>query len=394
MKSVFEKVTSEIHRGISTCKCAQCGCMRGTLEGLKASLPTLKNKEAKELLKEVKLVYKDLKPLKYSCFGCKFCIPAEAMTLLTKEFPRLASSTLLSCEFAVGDDWPTVDGEYTVLDRSAPVAVTTLASLKLEEKIAKIKPEGLCIIGKTETENIGIDKLVKNIITNPAIRYLILAGEEAPGHKSGATIMALWRNGVDKNMRVIDSPGRRPVLKNLNHSDVRAFRSQIEIDDQQGCSNITTLKNRIKALAKRSEPLSAVGSILPQVSSCGCGGTCHPEPPKPASMPVILNSKSKAEKRPVTARVKAVNPKSVKLDKAGYFVIMPFRKNKVILVEHYNYENKLLRVIEGKNSRELYFTIINNKWISELSHAAYLGKELARAELSIKNNVKFVQDGA
>ncbi|MDO8281416.1 MAG: DUF4346 domain-containing protein [Thermodesulfovibrionia bacterium] len=369
--------------------------MRGTLEGLKLSLPTLKDKEAKELLKDVKLIYKDLKPLKYSCFGCKFCIPAEAMTLLTKEFPRLASSTLLSCEFNVGDDWPTVDGEYTVLDRSAPVAVTTLANLKLEEKIVKLKPEGLCIIGKTETENIGIDKLVKNIITNPAIRYLILAGDEAPGHKSGATIMALWKNGVDKNMRVIDSPGRRPVLKNLNHSDVRAFRSQIEIDDQQGCSNIKTLTKRINALAKRSEPLSAVSNpISAVISSCGCGGVCHPEPPKPALTPVKLIAKPKAEKMPATARVKAINPKSVKLDKAGYFVIMPFRNNKVILVEHYNYENKLLRVIEGKNSRELYFTIINNKWVSELSHAAYLGKELARAELSMKNNTKFVQDGA
>jgi len=75
-------------------------------------------------------------------------------------------------------------------------------------------------------------------------------------------------------------------------------------------------------------------------------------------------------------------------------VIIPSRQKKVILVEHYSYDNKFLRVIEGKNSREIYFTIISNKWVSELSHAAYLGKELTRAELSIKNNLKFVQDGA
>jgi len=362
--------------------------MRGTLEGLQASLPTLKNKEAKALLKEVNGFYKELLPLEYSCFGCKLCIPAEAMTLLTKEFPRLASSTLLSCEFEISDDWPPVEGEYTILDRSAPVAVTTLADLKLEDKLASLKPEGLNIIGKTETENIGIDKVVKNIITNPAIRYLILAGKEAEGHKSGSSLMALWKNGVDKEMRIIGSPGRRPVLKNLKHSDVRAFRSQIEIDDQQGCTNVKKLRDRIDSLAEKTEFLSVS-------SGCGCAdGICHPEPAKPVVMPITLALKKESEKVPAPERIKASNPKSIKLDKSGYFVIIPSRQKKVILVEHYSYDNKLMRIIEGKRSREIYLTIISNKWVSELSHAAYLGKELARAELSIRSNIKFVQDGA
>jgi tetrahydromethanopterin S-methyltransferase subunit A len=73
---------------------------------------------------------------------------------------------------------------------------------------------------------------------------------------------------------------------------------------------------------------------------------------------------------------------------------MPSRKDGNILVEHYSYDNKLLRKIEGKNSRDIYFTIINNNWVTELSHAAYLGKELAKAELSVKKSFKFVQDGA
>jgi tetrahydromethanopterin S-methyltransferase subunit A len=54
----------------------------------------------------------------------------------------------------------------------------------------------------------------------------------------------------------------------------------------------------------------------------------------------------------------------------------------------------LIKKIEGKSSRDIYLTIINNKWVTELSHAAYLGKELSRAELSIKKAYKFVQDGA
>jgi tetrahydromethanopterin S-methyltransferase subunit A len=73
---------------------------------------------------------------------------------------------------------------------------------------------------------------------------------------------------------------------------------------------------------------------------------------------------------------------------------LPSKKKSSILVEHYSYDNKLLRKLEGKSSRDIYLTIITNKWVSELGHAAYLGKELARAELSIKKGFKFVQDGA
>jgi tetrahydromethanopterin S-methyltransferase subunit A len=56
-------------------------------------------------------------------------------------------------------------------------------------------------------------------------------------------------------------------------------------------------------------------------------------------------------------------------------------------------KTKLLRVIEGRDARSIYGTIIQSGWVSQLSHAAYLGKELTRAELSLKHGFNFVQDG-
>ena len=82
------------------------------------------------------------------------------------------------------------------------------------------------------------------------------------------------------------------------------------------------------------------------------------------------------------------------MDKAGYFVIVPLTDKGVVNVEHYAYDNSLLRVIEGATARAIYFTIINSGWVTELSHAAYLGKELAKAELSLQNGFKYIQDGA
>jgi dihydropteroate synthase len=52
------------------------------------------------------------------------------------------------------------------------------------------------------------------------------------------------------------------------------------------------------------------------------------------------------------------------------------------------------RVIEGSNVRAIYSGIVHNRWVTELSHAAYLGKELARVELALKYGFKYIQDGA
>jgi len=57
-------------------------------------------------------------------------------------------------------------------------------------------------------------------------------------------------------------------------------------------------------------------------------------------------------------------------------------------------KERLLHVVEGKDARTIYWTLINNGWVTQLDHAAYLGKELAQAEFSIKYGVDFKQDGA
>jgi len=299
--------------------------------------------------------------------------------------------------------WPPVEGEYTVINRSAPVAVSTLASVKLEEKIVKLNPPGLCIVGKTETENIGIDKIVKNVISNPAIVFLILAGKDTEGHQSGKTILALKENGVDGTMRIKGSKGRRPILKNVTLQDVEKFRGQVHIEDMIGTENTKTIAKKIKELSDRAPAYSSSGCgcgsdacmpvmkpvavIKKAVSGCGCGDACGTK--DTVKIPVIEPSASVP-----TIRAKKQSKESVKLDRAGYFVIITSTKNKNILVEHYSYDNRMLRKIEGSNGRDIYFTIINNHWVTELSHAAYLGKELARAEMSIKKGIRFVQDGA
>ena len=80
------------------------------------------------------------------------------------------------------------------------------------------------------------------------------------------------------------------------------------------------------------------------------------------------------------------------LDQASYFVIHAGADR--IIVEHYDYQERLLRSVEGCDARTVYWTLIANGWVAKLDHAAYLGKELARAENSVEAGLEFVQDGA
>ncbi|MCS6815828.1 MAG: DUF4346 domain-containing protein [Blastocatellia bacterium] len=366
----IEKIRAELRVGMDLVKCRQCGCMKETLKKIESALPTLESEAGSALLKQIGVWLEQMESIKYACLGCAYCFPAVAMNIFNQAFPEAAEAQSLSCAFDVRErTWPPVPGEYFAFcdGPNCPVAVSTLASVELAEELARIRPKGLCIVGKTETENIGIDKVIKNTITNPTIRFLLLVGKEPQGHWTGSTFLALWKNGVDESMRVIGSPGKRPILRNVTRDEVEAFREQVRVVDLIGCEDVKTIIEKLQELSQDPSPFCACVQCAEETKSAQI-----------STVPVI----------------QAEEPTHVEMDKAGYFVILPQPERKVILVEHYSYDNRLLRIIEGETARSLYWTIIKNGWVTQLSHAAYLGKELERAELSLKHGFKYVQDGA
>lgn len=174
----LERVHREIEAGIWLAKCQKCGCMREALDTLAESIQTNRTGETDALTTRVESWNQQMRAVQYGCLGCEYCFAAVALNALSSVFPS-DSRISLACDFQIrDDDRQMVAGEYFILEKTDHVAVTTLASVTLSEELANRKPKGLAIVGKTETENIGIDKVVKNIIANPSIQYLILAGKE------------------------------------------------------------------------------------------------------------------------------------------------------------------------------------------------------------------------
>jgi tetrahydromethanopterin S-methyltransferase subunit A len=366
-KNDIELGQTELETGMALAKCRQCGCMQETLDHLAALLPSL---DSLALADKVAAWRELMQPVRYNCLGCEHCYPAVAQNTLARVFPEASPAPALDCNFQVSAGWPPVVGEYFVVDKTAPVAVSTLASLNLAAELARERLPGLAIVGKTETENIGLDKIIKNVISQPAIRYLVVAGRDPAGHYSGRTLLALAKNGVNAKGRVIGSPGKRPFLRNVSVAEIQAFREQVQVIDMLGCEEPAEIGERLAALTEQAP-----------VSSCGCSSCCEENAP-PISISTL----------PTLTATEPDHP--VKLDPAGYFVIVPLADKKLINVEHYAYDDTLLHVIEGPTARAIYKTIIANDWVTELSHAAYLGQELAKAELALQYGQPYVQDGA
>jgi len=140
--------------------------------------------------------------------------------------------------------------------------------------------------------------------------------------------------------------------------EVEAFRSQVEMVGMIGTQGAEEIMEKARELSGRLSPGGRKRSVE-------------------VTTPKVIEAHS---------------PGEVKMDRAGYFVVVPGKGESKIVLEHYSNKNELLRVIEGKRAEDIYRTVIENGWVDDLGHAAYLGKELARAELSMKLGFRYKQE--
>ena len=352
-------VTQQIEAAIAARKCHSCGCLHQTIEALAETEPG--KGELAGLLARARAVFT---AKKYDCLGCPICYPAIAANAFTEAYPEQGECLSLcpTDEPEQRSGWPPLPGDYSLLRYGAPVAVCALNSDKLVQQIVQRKADGLAIVGTMHTENLGIERVIKNTLANPNIRFLLLCGEDtqqAVGHLPGQSFDSLFNNGLDERGRIIGAKGKRPLLKNVTGDEVAAFLQQVELLSMIGEDNPDTVAQAIAACAVRNPG-------------------CYPLPFGAAPI----------------ERIQVSEPKRLTLDKAGYFVVYPESRTRRLIVEHYSNQGVLNCVLEGSSTGALYSEAIARGLLTRLDHAAYLGRELARAEQSLLSGTAFVQDAA
>ena len=350
-------VSEQLAEATAAKKCHACGCLH-------TAVAAFEQTEAgrRELSPALMRARETFAPRMYDCLGCEVCFPAVAENAFAEAFPGEARVPLCPTDApAERAGWPPLPGDYVVVRHGAPVAVCTLNGFALASEIGDRLPSGLAIAGALHTENLGIERIIRNVLANPNVRFVVLCGEDtrqAIGHLPGQSLAALCEDGIDEAGRIRGARGKRPVIRNVSREEVEAFRRQIELVDLSGEEDTARIAREVEACAARTPgPFDGAPAI--------------------AAIPVVAASE----------------PARLVLDPAGFLVVYPDRERGLVL-EHYRKEGVLDLVIEGSTASAVGASAVERGFVSRLDHAVYLGRELARAEECLRTGAPYAQDRA
>lgn len=342
-------------------KCWACGCLRHALDAIDRGVPEASRPML--LGDAMASARARLVPPLYDCLGCEVCYPAAALDALGSAGGCAIDAAVCPTEAVERRaGWPPLPGSYRVLRYHAPVAVCTLNSEELLDPVAAAVPNMIAIAGTLQTENLGIERLITNVLANPFIRFVVVCGADSRkmiGHLPGQSLVALARDGVNENRRITNAKGKRPVLRNVEPAAIDHFRKTVEVIDLIGVSDIQQIATAVRSCADRDPG---------------------------AAEPFATNT--------VTVPIAGRLPEKMVSDPAGYFVVFIDRVRGLLNLEHYKNNGVLRTIIEGRSAAEVYMTAIERALITRLDHAAYLGRELARAEHALSSGEPYVQDAA
>ena len=162
-------------------------------------------------------------------------------------------------KFKLTYDWPIEQGKYLVSNPLSPVGVVVILTTpydkipKETEELVRIGvEEGAGISGTLQTANIGIEKIIINLISNPNIRYLILLGKES-GHFPADALKALFREGIDEKGYILNTKAPTAILKNIPKEATERLRKQIQLIDLNGITDIGILEKAVWSCYQEKE---------------------------------------------------------------------------------------------------------------------------------------------
>jgi len=132
------------------------------------------------------------------------------------------------------EGYPPEEGRYVRGNDYSPVAVCVILDTfdfaippELNELVMVSVDLGAALSGMLQTENIGLEKMICNIVANPNIRYIVLCGRESAGHLPGESLLALKENGVTETKQIVGTRAPTPHLYNIPLELIERFNQQI-----------------------------------------------------------------------------------------------------------------------------------------------------------------------
>lgn len=164
----------------------------------------------------------------FACRACELRCPERVIEIIGFEILNVNPPP----------DYPPEEGRYLRGNDYSSVAVIAILdtyNFKIPTELVKLIEvaieSGAALAGTLQTENIGIEKVIVNVVANPNIRYLILCWRESQGHLTADALINLVKNGVanDKRRTIIGAKAPAPYLPNISLKAIQRFRKQVTI---------------------------------------------------------------------------------------------------------------------------------------------------------------------
>jgi hypothetical protein len=251
--------------------------------------------------------------------------------------------------------------EVTLGDPASPVGLCTLWSR--QERILRAVPRELYAACGNLYSLWGINVLIRSVLARPSLRYLVLCGVDYAG--TGAALLALAEQGPGPDGALPGTDARLDV--DLDAAAVARFRQQVTLVDLRGCTDGARIAETIRELL-------------------GSGG------PAP-SPPAMERGKPTSSSYPpsLTGKGGWGDGSAWTPDPRGNFLIA-LEDGQLVASHATTTGGPTGQRFVGRTAAEVYRAILAAGLVSQLDHAAYLGAELARAEVALRAALPYRQD--
>ncbi len=128
------------------------------------------------------------------------------------------------------------------------IAICVLSSIPLLKEIANSElMNNISLVGRLFSENKGIDSIIRHVNSNSNVKIIIICGKEGQGHKPGSSLIALYKNGVDGDGRIINSYSPDPFLT-VSKTEVKKFQSRVRIINKIGIANFEEIYSLVSSI--------------------------------------------------------------------------------------------------------------------------------------------------
>lgn len=145
--------------------------------------------------------------------------------------------------------WPIYKKELVKIGNpKSSIGLCTLWSEK-EKILEKIENKNFLVCGQCYSPNEGVNLIIRHILANKQISRLVICGADLSG--SGDVLVALSKNGIDENRKIIGSKVDAYIEPEIPLDAIKRFRQNVEIIDKREIKDFSELNKFLESLENK-----------------------------------------------------------------------------------------------------------------------------------------------